>query len=185
MEPLFTTSRHCPKCQTEYPPNVEVCPKDGVPTQEESQAQSHHPLLGKFVGSYRIKKQIGAGAAGEVFLAEHPTLAKQVAVKVLKPKTSQDRELVARFFAEAKAVSLLEHPNIVGVLDLSVLPDGRAYYIMEYLEGQSLARRLAKQKQLVPFEAISLALELLKALAIAHRKGIIHRDIKPANLFLV
>jgi eukaryotic-like serine/threonine-protein kinase len=141
-------------------------------------------LLGSFIGSYQLKKRLGIGAMGEVFLGEHPTLGKQVAIKVLRKEVSTDQQLVKRFFAEAQAISALCHPNIVKVLDLSVLPNGRAYYISEYIEGKSLFQLLHEKKRLSFFEAKPLIQQLLSALSAAHQSGIIHRDIKPANVFL-
>jgi serine/threonine protein kinase len=137
------------------------------------------------IGSYQIKQCLGAGAMGEVYLGEHPTLGKRVAIKILRKEVSTDQELVKRFFAEAQVLSALRHPNIVKALDLSVLPDGRAYYVTEYLEGQSLLQLLQDKKRLEFVEAKPLIQQLLQALAVAHQKGIIHRDIKPANIFLV
>jgi serine/threonine protein kinase len=141
-------------------------------------------LLGSFIGSYQLKRRLGIGAMGEVFLGEHPTLGKQVAIKVLRKEVSNDQQLVKRFFAEAQAISALCHPNIVKVLDLSVLPNGRAYYISEYIEGKSLFQLLHEKKRLTFFEAKPLIRQLLSALSAAHQSGIIHRDIKPANVFL-
>ena len=149
-----------------------------------STAPSNQSMIGSFIGSYQLKKRIGVGAMGEVFLGEHPTLGKQVAIKVLRKEVSNDQELVKRFFAEAQAISALRHPNIVKALDLSVLPDGRAYYISEYLEGKSFLQFLQQKKRLDFFEAKPLIQQLLSALSAAHQKGIIHRDIKPANVFL-
>lgn len=183
---LRVSGRNCPTCGTQYPPGVLTCPQDGTATEKASLAiKGKHSMVGTFVGSYRVQKVLGRGAMGEVFLGEHPILGKRVAIKILREEVSSDRELVTRFFAEAKAVVRLAHPNIVEVLDFSVLPDGRAYYIMEYLEGQSLARRLSRQKCLSVEEALPLFAQLLEGLAAAHELGIIHRDIKPANVFLV
>jgi serine/threonine protein kinase len=177
--------RVCPQCQTEYPPGVLRCPKDNQATSEAATASGTHPLAGTFIGSYRVKKLIGAGGMGEVLLGEHPTLGVTVAIKILRDEVSRDAEQVARFFAEAKTIASLQHPNIVEVLDLSVLPDGRAYYIMEHLRGHSLARVLSRAKMLPPNEALPLFRELLSALSVAHKRGVVHRDIKPANIFLL
>jgi serine/threonine protein kinase len=141
-------------------------------------------LLGTFIGNYQLKKRLGAGAMGEVFLGEHPTLGKQVAIKLLRQEVSTEQELVKRFFAEAQAISALKHPNILKALDLSVLPDGRAYYITEYLEGKNFLQLLRQKKRFEFSEAKPLLQQLLSALSAAHQKGIIHRDIKPANIFL-
>jgi serine/threonine protein kinase len=180
-----TIGRVCPTCKTEYPPSVLRCPKDNTTTLENLVSGGNHPLVGTFIGSYRIKKQIGSGGMGEVLLGEHPTLGVSVAIKILRKEFSEDTELVARFFAEAKTIANLKHPNIVEVLDLSVLPDGRAYYIMEHLQGHSLAKLISRAHYLSPQNALPLFRELLSALAVAHQKGVVHRDIKPANIFLL
>lgn len=177
--------RFCPKCHTEYPPGVFKCPKDNAATEESTIVSGAHPMAGSFIGSYRIKKLIGAGGMGEVLLGEHPTLGTKVAIKILRKEVTSDTDLVARFFAEAKAIAKLKHPNIVEVLDLSVLPDGRAYYVMEHLEGYSLARLLARTQKLSIENAIPIFRELLAALQVAHEGGVIHRDLKPANIFLL
>ena len=174
----------CDLCGTEYPPGVSLCPKDGTPTQAVSVPEARHPMQGQFAGSYKLIRPIGAGASGEVFLAEHPTLAKRVAVKLLRPALSKERELVKRFFAEAQAVAHLRHPGLVQIYDLSVTPEGRAYYVMDYLEGQSLARYLRQRGKLAPSEGLPLLIELLDVLRVAHEAGIIHRDLKPENIFL-
>jgi serine/threonine protein kinase len=119
-----TLGRLCPSCKTEYPPGVLRCPKDNTSTTENLVEVGSHPLAGTFVGSYRIKKLIGAGGMGEVLLGEHPTLGMSVAIKILRKEVSSDAEMVSRFFAEAKTIANLKHPNIVEILDLSVLPDG-------------------------------------------------------------
>jgi eukaryotic-like serine/threonine-protein kinase len=184
LDSLPTTSRACTRCGTEYPPAVGRCPKDGAPTRTGSSLAGDHPLAGRFVGSYRLVRRIGIGSTGEVFLGEHPTLGKRVAIKILRPGVSEDQELVSRFFAEAQTIAHLEHPNIVELYDLSVLPDGRAYSVMEYLEGQSLARILVQRGRIPAGAALPLLLELLGALSAAHERGVIHRDVKPGNIFL-
>lgn len=161
------------------------CPKDQAATVKLERQGGAHPLAGTFLGSYRVERVIGAGGMGEVLLGEHPTLEKKVAIKILRNEVSYDPELVERFFAEAKAIAKLQHPNIVEVLDLSVMPNGCAYYVMEHLEGQSLARAMSRQKRIPPAQAVPIFSELLDALAVAHRGGIVHRDIKPANIFLL
>lgn len=142
-------------------------------------------LLGSFIGSYQVKRCLGFGAMGEVYLGEHPTLGRQVAIKILRKEVSTDQELVKRFFAEAQVLSTLQHPNIVKAIDLSVLPDGRTYYVTEFLEGKSLLQLIQEKKRLAFTEAKPLIEQLLQALSAAHKKGIIHRDVKPANIFLV
>ncbi len=96
-------------------------------------------LLGTQVGSFRIVRMLGRGGMGTVYLAEHPVIGSQVAIKFLHESMASDSSLVRRFFDEARAVNLIGHENIVGIYDLSRLPPGRYYFVMEYLEGETLA----------------------------------------------
>ncbi len=134
--------------------------------------------------TYTIEALIGRGGMGSVFLASHRRLpGKQVAIKMLHADL-QDPEVIARFKREAEIASRLGHPNIVGVHDFNVLPDGTPYLILEYLHGESLAARLREGP--LPLETVfSIARQVGSALAVAHREGIVHRDLKPQNIFLV
>ncbi len=104
---------------------------------------------------------------------------------MLRPDLCDDRELVARFFTEAKAASAIRHPGIVEVFDFGYTEDGHAYLVMELLDGESLAQRLATRKRLSEIHAALIARGIAGALGAAHAKGIIHRDLKPDNVFLV
>jgi serine/threonine protein kinase len=140
------------------------------------------PLVGQMVGSYRVTRAIGAGGMGEVYEAVHPGIGSRVAIKVLSAGGRGER--VERFFAEARAINHIHHANIVNVLDLAFLPDGRPYILMELLSGSSLAQLIAARGPL-PFELVGrVARETLAALGAAHRAGVIHRDIKPDNIFV-
>src|SRR5580765_608139 len=111
------------------------CPADGtllLPVGEDL-------LLGQTIGAYRVARLLGIGGMGRVYKGVHPTIGSRVAIKVLSRECSDRRDLVDRFFAEAKAVNLIRHENIVNVLDLSMLHDGRPYIVMEYLDGAPLA----------------------------------------------
>jgi serine/threonine-protein kinase len=142
------------------------------------------PLPGQRVGSYRIARLIGEGGMGRVYLAVQPEIGSRVAVKVLSGDATAGSASVERFFAEARAVNVIRHENIVSVLDLSRLPDGRPYIVMEYLEGAALSTLIAERGAL-PLGALTRALgEVLDALAAAHEKGIVHRDLKPDNIFI-
>ena len=99
--------------------------------------------VGSRVGGYTVMRLLGQGGMGQVFLAEHPRIARRVAVKVLLPELSANESVVERFFVEARATSLIKHPGIVEVLDCNVL-DNQAYIVMEFLEGESLAGYLAR-----------------------------------------
>ena len=96
-------------------------------------------LLGTEIVRYRLAKVLGEGGMGRVYLGVHPTIGSRVAIKVLSEECSRNSDLIERFFAEAKAVNLIRHENIVSVLDLAMLPDGRPFIIMEFIDGHTLA----------------------------------------------
>jgi serine/threonine protein kinase len=102
-------------------------------------------MLGAVVGSYRIIGKISEGGMGAVYRAEHSLIGKAAAVKVLLPELSMNRDVVARFFNEARATTQIRHPGIVEVFDFGYLPSGHAYLVMEFLEGEPLSRRLASR----------------------------------------
>jgi len=123
---------------------------------------------------------------GEVYLAEHQHIGRKAAIKVLLPALSSRPDIVARFFNEARATGMLRHPGIVEILDCDVHASGRAYIVMELLEGETLGRCLARVGSFARDTATAAAItgEIAGALAAAHAKGIVHRDLKPDNVFL-
>ena len=142
-------------------------------------------LVGTMVGSYRITGELSRGGMGAVYRAEHSVLERTVAVKVLRPELTANEELVVRFVNEAKAASAIQHPGIIEVLDFGHASDGRAYFVMEMLQGESLSRRIQSRGKLPEREAVEIARGIASALTAAHGKGIIHRDLKPDNVFLI
>lgn len=141
-----------------------------------------NPLIGHIVGRYHIERQLGAGGMGEVYLGVQPQIGSHVAIKVLTAESAQNAEMVERFFTEARAVNTIRHDNIVNVIDLDRLADGRPFIVMEYLDGLSLAQAI-KQRGALPLGGLTrVAAETLEALAAAHRHFVIHRDLKPDNL---
>src|SRR5688572_27373662 len=144
-------------------------------------------MIGEVFGNYRIVRLLGQGGMGAVYLAEHVRISRQAAIKILLPQYSNDQGILERFFAEARAAALIKHPGIVEVFDSDVR-DGRAYIIMELLEGQSLAA-LLREKHRLAGPDLPLALEIgrltAEAAAAAHATGIVHRDLKPDNIFVV
>jgi len=144
-----------------------------------------HPLLGCVVGDkYRIRAVIGEGGMGTVYEAEHLTIGRKVAIKVLNRAHLGRREAVARFHQEARAAGAIGHPNICEIYDVGALSDGSPYLVMERLYGKTLADRINLEGAL-PFDDVIAALtQVLSALVAAHEKNIIHRDIKPENIFL-
>jgi serine/threonine protein kinase len=148
------------------------------PSQEED-------LLGVVLDNrYRIDRLVGVGGMGRVYEAEHVQIGKTVAVKVLHPVYSDEPEVVERFRREARAATAIGHPNIVDVTDSGVTPDGRAFFVMEYLDGVELADVIIEQKWIDPHRAVNIAVQVCQALGGAHKAGIIHRDMKPENVFL-
>ena len=131
---------------------------------------------------YRVERQLGQGGMATVYLAEDLKHDRKVAVKVLRP------ELAAvigaeRFLREIKTVATLQHPHILGLIDSGVV-DGTAYYVMPFVEGESLRDRLEREKHLPIADAVRIAGQVAAALDYAHRHGVIHRDIKPENILL-
>ena len=147
-------------------------------------------LIGQTVGNYLVKQRLGEGGMGAVYLAEHPTIGKKVALKVLHAEFATNTEVVERFFNEAKAVNSIAHPNIVDIVDYGVIQTGPrgsdqlVYFIMEYLSGQTLAQVIRAEAPLPPERALTIALQVADALAASHRAGIVHRDLKPDNIIL-
>jgi serine/threonine-protein kinase len=134
---------------------------------------------------YRIESMVGAGAVGAVYRAVHLDLPRTFAIKVLHPHFRKDQQLMASFRTEARAASLLDHPNVTVVHDFGVEPDGLVYIVMEYLAGVTLQKILEEERRLGPRRAIDIMLQVCGALAAAHERGIVHRDVKPDNIMLV
>ena len=140
-------------------------------------------IPGETFSSYRVIREIGRGAMGAVFEAEHVQLRKRVAIKVLLPEAANDRAAVQRFLREGEAAARIRHEHIVDVSDVGTR-DGTPYLVMEYLDGESLADRLARKRRFTDTELVDLAIPICDALAVAHESGVIHRDVKPDNIFL-
>ncbi|MDX1675794.1 MAG: serine/threonine-protein kinase, partial [Longimicrobiales bacterium] len=133
-------------------------------------------------GRYRIERELGQGGMATVYLAHDIKHDRRVALKVLKP------ELAAvvgaeRFLTEIRTTANLQHPNILPLFD-SGEADSFLYYVMPYIEGESLREKIQREKQLHVDEAVGIISEVAEALQAAHAQGIIHRDIKPANILL-
>ncbi len=120
-----------------------------------------------------------------MYLAEHKLIGRKVAVKVLLPELCHNEELVNRFFNEARSTATIRHPGLVEVLDFGYLPDGSAYLVMEFLEGETLARLMAREGVLELPMLWAIGRQIASAVHAAHKHGIVHRDIKPDNVFLV
>lgn len=140
---------------------------------------------GSIVGdTYEVDARLGAGAMGEVYAARHVKLGKRVAIKVIGHRLSEDDAAIERFAMEARALAQIQHPAIVAVDHVGELADGRAYFVMEFLRGETLFDRLARGR-LPLAEALRVLDQMARGLDAAHGHGITHRDLKPDNVFLV
>ena len=139
---------------------------------------------GAMLGEYRLEGQIGEGSMGRVFAAVHPVIGKRAAIKVLTRQQCADPHAVSRFLDEARVVNQIGHPNIVDIFAFGELSDGRHYFAMELLAGETLGARL-RREPLTLAETCRVIRSLARALDAAHTKGIVHRDLKPDNVFLV
>ncbi|MBU1068142.1 serine/threonine protein kinase [Myxococcota bacterium] len=151
----------------------------------ERDGLSNPSLEGQFVGNYQVLRLIGSGAFGDVYFGRHPGIDKAVAIKVLDAEMAQNKEIVQRFNAEARAVNMINHPNIVQVFDFGQLPDGRHYIVMEFLNGQDLTELIEEKAPFPIRDTLSILHQIALGLEAAHKRGVIHRDLKPDNIIVV
>ena len=130
-----------------------------------------------------LEREIGEGGMARVYLARHALLKRPTALKLLKPHLASD-EIVARFEREVQLASQLVHPNTIEIYDYGRTRDGLFYYVMEYLEGESLDRLVAAHGPMPAGRAIHVLKQVCAALREAHGRGLVHRDIKPQNIML-
>lgn len=171
----------CPRCMlqwafADHPDDTAV-----RPTPKPVAAVEEPELRGRF-GNFLIERLIGRGGMGVVYLAQHSSLGRRVALKVLPEALSRDEQFTERFQREARALGSLSHPNIVGVHECGCI-DGRFFFAMEFVEGGSL-RNLLDHKALSPERALQIVPQLCDALQYAHAQGVVHRDIKPENILV-
>ena len=142
-------------------------------------------MIGETVGHFRVLRQLGRGGMGEVWLAEHEAIKTKVAIKMLLPHISVDKQQVQRFFNEAIAVGKIKHSGIAKIFDVGFLPTGDAYLVMEFLDGESLGSRIARSGRLAVGQIADVGRQIASVLEATHAEGITHRDLKPDNVFLV
>jgi len=143
-------------------------------------------LVGKVLADrYQILKCLAEDGMGTVYLAEHTTIGRRLAVKVLSPDVGSSPEMVQRFLQEARAASMIQHEHIVDIIDFGYTAQGQAFLAMELLDGEDLATTLDREKRIPWGRLRRMVLQICRALNAAHEKGIIHRDMKPDNCFRI
>jgi tetratricopeptide (TPR) repeat protein len=157
-------------------------PLDSVAAEAIDEAQNP-AAPDEQVGPYRIVSEIGRGGMGVVYKAEDPRLGRYVALKFLSPDLTGSAQAKRRLLAEARAASVLDHPNICTVYDVGETGDKGLFFAMAYYEGQTLGERL-EQGPLSVNEALGIGMQVAAALDHAHQAGVVHRDVKPSNIFL-
>lgn len=210
----MTHQRPCRTCGNPLPEGAKHCPQDGTAADVESYAddktalrtalevpaQSLHDagapesewestvrkdiLVGQRIGEYLVRRRIGSGGMGVVYEGEHPVIGRKVAIKIIRPDSSEgirSRDLVG----EARAASAIRHRGIIDIFGFGTLPGVGQYLVMEYLNGRPLDEVIMDRAPMQPAEVIRLITEVLGALSAAHAVGVIHRDLKPGNIFVV
>ncbi|PCC67903.1 serine/threonine protein kinase [Nannocystis exedens] len=161
-----------------------------APTTTETSVAAPPPDYSNLVGTvladrYRLIKRIGEGGMGSVYQAEHITIGRKLAIKVLSPEYGDSPEIIARFLQEARTASMLHHEHIVDITDFGYTKQGLAFLTMEYLEGEDLATMLAREGRQPWTRVRRILLQICRALDAAHEAGIVHRDMKPDNCFRI
>ena len=141
-------------------------------------------LVGSVLAAkYKVQRQIGDGGMGDVFVAEQTRpVRRMVAIKLIKPGMDS-KEILGRFDAERQALAVMDHPNVCKVLDAGTAPNGRPYFVMEYVKGVPITQ-FCDDRKLTPIERLELFMTVCKGVQHAHQKGIVHRDIKPGNILV-
>jgi len=188
---MTTAARACPACHTPLPDEAQFCLRCGVPTPTDPGVPPRVAVTGMveitqvkraLAGRYQIERVLGEGGMATVYLAHDQKHNRKVAVKVMRPELAATLG-ADRFLREVQVAAQLNHPHILPMHD-SGEADGILYYVMPYVEGETLKERIAKEGQLSVNDAMRLGREVAEALAYAHTRGIIHRDIKPGNILL-
>mgnify|MGYP003594455459 CR=1 FL=1 len=151
---------------------------------EEDELDDEIPAGTVVADRYKVLSALGGGGMGTVYLAEHLTVGRRVAIKVLNGEWSGHNFVARRFRAEARIASTIGHPNIVEVFDAGELPDRRLFLVMEHLDGHDLAQEIVDCGTLSPLRTAEILRQVALALAAAHNVNVIHRDLKPGNVMI-
>jgi serine/threonine-protein kinase len=176
----------CPQCGQYFSADGRFCPFDGEPLRAAPERDhASDPLLGAVVDErYEISAVIGEGGMGVVYSARHCALGKRFALKALRKDLATDREIAARFMQEARTAASVSHPGLVEIIDFGRLPTGQPFFVMELLEGQSLAQLVRRGGPVPAARAIDIVRQIADALGTAHERSIVHRDLKPDNIHI-
>jgi len=174
---------YCSACNQSFPSGTTVCPNDGA--RLIKLAAQRDDLIGRVLDArYEIRAPLGKGGMGTVYRGWQLSVDREVAIKVIHPKLSNDRSAVKRFLREARLASRLSQPNIVNVYDFGQ-SEGVLYLVMELLRGHTLAGELGQGRRINPKRTVTIASQLCDALEAAHAQGIVHRDLKPSNIVIL
>jgi serine/threonine-protein kinase len=174
------SSFRCLRCKAEIDSAFRACPHCGEVVTEFTRQYTGNLLDGK----YEITERLGAGGMGQVFKATHKYLGATRVIKVVHPQISENKDAQDRFLREARAATKVTHPNVATMYDFAELPDGSAYMVSEFIDGENLAQKLRARGSLPPKEALRIIVQTLNGLEAIHRAGIIHRDVSPENIML-
>ncbi len=178
----MTAKIDCSGCNHGYAETALFCPNCGRPKVRQAASDA---LVGKLLGErFQVQALLGQGASGTIYRAEHVTLRRRVAIKVLHAELSRDDLAVERFRREATTVADIDNEHIVEIHDFGRTPDGRLYLAMELLEGETLDTVLARDKQLSFERTADVLIQVGEALMEAHAIGYVHRDLRPRNIYL-
>ncbi|HKP56456.1 MAG TPA: serine/threonine-protein kinase [Polyangiales bacterium] len=173
-------TNQCPRCKLRYRSDVTHCLMDG-----EALVRIEDRWLGRSIaGRYLVEEKIGDGGMGSVYRGRHQVIDREVAIKFLHPRHTQDPKSRQRFLGEARAANQINHENIIDITDFGETDDGHVYLVMEYLQGRTLAQEIANGPLPLP-RALHIAAQTAAGLARAHELDVFHRDVKPGNVFLI
>jgi tRNA A-37 threonylcarbamoyl transferase component Bud32 len=179
-------STSCPTCHSHFSPDGRFCPFDGSPLAPAVGWDPNVDALLETVidGRYEVQAVIGEGGMGTVYQVRHRALGKRFALKALRQDLAADLEIAARFIQEARTAAAVSHPGLVEITDFGRLASGQVYFVMELLEGQSLAALLRLGGPLPAARGLDIVRQLVLALKAAHDANIVHRDLKPDNIHI-
>ena len=171
----------CPSCRTENPGEALYCSSCGAPTHQSDGDE----LIGMTVGGrYHLVEKIGQGSAGTLYRAEHVTLRRRMAVKLLHKQLALSEEAIERFRREAITVCEIDNDHIPQVHDFGRTDDDRLFFAMEFLDGETLSSVLAREGRISPERTADILSQIADGLMEAHTLGYVHRDLRPRSIFL-